>query len=36
MDEASRVRVEGPLAPLADRFRSELRTAGYGAEWTAV
>lgn len=36
MDEASRVRVEGPLAPLADQFRSELRTAGYGAEWTIV
>lgn len=36
MDVASRVRVEGPLAPLAGRFRAELRTVGYGAEWSAV
>ena len=36
MDVASRVRVEGPLAPLAGRFRAELRSVGYGVEWSAV
>jgi integrase len=36
MSKASRVRVEGPLASLAVRFRAQLRTVGYGPEWSVV
>ncbi len=36
MTKASRVRVGGPLVPLAGRFRTELVSAGYSEEWTVV
>jgi integrase/recombinase XerD len=36
MNKASRVRVEGPLSPLASRFGAELSSMGYCQEWSVV
>jgi hypothetical protein len=36
MTKASRVRVGGPLGPLAGAFQAELASQGYSEEWTVV
>ena len=34
--EQSRMRIEGPLAPLASGFRNELAVQGYSPSWAVV